>query len=161
MLAALAARPDLWNANDLRTTYPGSPHADVDDIWVMFDDPNGDVVNSLQTHPYPAWRELPIKDLVLNLMRRVGGTQLGRVIISRLAPGLSIAPHADQGAPAEFYQRYHLVLQSGPGCVTRSGGEVIQAAAGEVWWFDNRAEHEVINNGADDRIAVIIDIRVI
>jgi hypothetical protein len=158
--AALAARADLWNANNLRTTFPGSPHADVDDIWCLFDDPNGDVVNSLQTHPYPAWTELPIKTVVLDLMRRVGGTQLGRVIITRLAPGKSIPEHTDQGAPAEFYTRYHIVLQSLPGCMAYSGGEVIQATAGEVWWFDNRAPHKIENFSADDRLVIIVDIRI-
>jgi aspartyl/asparaginyl beta-hydroxylase (cupin superfamily) len=32
-------------------------------------------------------------------------------------------------------------------------------AAGEVWWFDNTVEHEVVNNSADDRIVLICDIR--
>lgn len=160
ILSALSARPDLWNANDLRTTYPDSPHAEADDIWVMFNDVAGDVVNDIQAHPFPAWSELPVKDLVLNLMRRVGGVQLGRVIITRLAPGKSIAAHADQGAPATFYQRYHIVLQSFPGCLTKSGEEVIQMSGGEAWWFDNRAVHSVTNNSADDRIVIIVDIRV-
>lgn len=157
--AALAARPDLWNANDLRTTFPGSPHADVDDIWCMFDDPSGDVINSTQTHPYPAWNELPVKPLVLDLMRRVGGTQLGRVIITRLAPGKTIPEHIDGGAPVEMFTRYHIVLQSLPGCMAYSGGEVIQAAAGEIWWFDNKAPHSIVNNSADDRIVIVVDIR--
>jgi hypothetical protein len=32
-------------------------------------------------------------------------------------------------------------------------------APGEAWWFDNAQEHEVINNSADDRIHMIVDIR--
>jgi len=158
MLTALAARPDLWNANDLRTTYPGSPHADVDDIWCRFNRTDGDVANDIQCYAYPAWDELPVKDLVLNLMRRVSGTQLGRVIITRLAPGKTIAPHVDQGAPAEFYQRYHIALQSLPGCLVYSGEEVISVSGGEVFWFDNRAEHSVSNNSADDRLVIVVDI---
>ena len=160
VLAALAAKPDLWNENDLRTAFPGSPHAAVDDIWCLFDDPDSDVVNSLQTHPYRAWRELPIRDIILNLMRRVNGTQLGRVIITRLAPGQTIPEHIDQGAPAEFFTRYQLVLQSQPGSLVYSGGEVVLFSSGEVWWLDNRAPHSVVNNSADDRIVVIVDIRV-
>jgi hypothetical protein len=30
---------------------------------------------------------------------------------------------------------------------------------GEVWWFNNAIEHEVVNNSADDRIHLIVDIR--
>jgi hypothetical protein len=160
IMAALSARADLWNENDLRTTYPGSPHAQVDDIWLMFNECDGDVVNDIQTHPHRGWYELPVQDLLLNLMRRVNGVQLGRAIITRLAPGASIAPHQDQGAPATFYQRYHIALQSLPGCVTRSGEEVITFAAGEAYWFNNRVEHEVVNNSADDRIVIVVDIRV-
>lgn len=159
VLAALSANDDLWNANDLRTEYPNSPHSQVDDIWLRFNDTSGDVVNDIQCHPYPAWTILPVRDLVLNLMRRVNGTQLGRVVITRLKPGARIAPHADEGAPADFYQRYHIALQSLPGALVYSGGEVIQYASGEAWWFDNRAEHSVVNNSADDRIVIIVDIR--
>lgn len=164
ILAALAARSDLWNENPLRTTYPDSPHAQVDDIWVMFECySEGDeksVINDVQTHPHRAWYELPVQDIVLDLMRRVRGTQLGRVIISRLPPGKTISPHVDQGAPAEFFSRYHIVLQSLPGCTIRSGKEVITPASGEVYWFNNREDHEVVNNSADDRIAIVVDIRV-
>jgi hypothetical protein len=32
-------------------------------------------------------------------------------------------------------------------------------APGEVWWFDNSKMHEVINNSADDRLTMIVDIR--
>lgn len=162
ILAALAARPELWNEHDLRTTYPDSPHASVDDIWLLFNEIGepGDAVNNIQTHPYDAWYQLPVQDLVLDLMRRVRGLQLGRVIITRLAPGSSIGEHVDQGAPAEFYSRYHVILQSTPGCITRSGEEVIQASPGEVWWFNNREPHSVINNGSNDRIVIVVDIRV-
>lgn len=160
ILNALAVRPDLWNENDLRTTFPDSPHAEVDDIWCMFDDPTGDVVNSIQTHPYSAWHEIPVKGLVLDLMRRVGGTQLGRVIITRLPPGGTIPAHIDQGAPAEFYTRYHLALQSLPGAIMYAGNESVMMAMGELWLFDNTVLHSVANNSADDRIVLIMDVRV-
>lgn len=160
LLLALAARPELWNQHDIRTTYPDSPHAQADDILLMFNDTDGEVVNDIQTHPFDAWFQLPVQEMVLNLMRHVRGVQLGRVLITRLAPGKSITPHADQGAPADFYQRYQIALQSLPGCTFRSGEEVIQFASGEVWWFDNTKEHEVVNNSADDRIVMIVDIRV-
>jgi hypothetical protein len=32
-------------------------------------------------------------------------------------------------------------------------------APGEIWWFDNSVEHEVINNSAGDRIHLIVDVR--
>lgn len=166
LLAALAAKPHLWNANDLRTTFPGSPHADVDDIWLFFNEVKDDetaVVNDIAVIPYPAWHELPQgRALIFDLMHRVGGVQLGRVLITRLPPGKTIPEHADQGAPAEYFQRYQIALQSLPGCTFHIGKqreEVVQFSMGECWWIDNCQPHSVINNSADDRIVMVVDIR--
>lgn len=161
LLNELASNDDLWNENGLRTTYPGTPHSETDDIWVWFNriptNP-AEVVNDVDVIPYRAWRDLPsIRAIVLGLMHRVGGVRVGRVIISRLAPGKTIAAHVDQGAPADFYTRYHLALQSYPGALNYSGEEVISYAMGEFWRFDNRAPHSIINNSADDRIVVVMD----
>lgn len=162
VLVALAAKPWLWNQFDLRTTHPQSPHTACDDIWVRFNDVSDPaaVVNDIDCVPYPAWTELPLQDLVLNVMRVVRGTRLGRVIISRLPPGRQIDPHVDQGAPATYYTRYHVALQSGPGCLNISGDETVVYQPGELWWFDNRVEHSIVNNSADDRIALVIDVRI-
>lgn len=162
LLNALAVRPDLWNENNLRTTHPQSPHGQTDDVWCMFncipDDPS-EVVDDCEVIPYRAWDILPVKNLVMDLMRRVDGVRLGRVLISRLAPGCTIPEHVDQGAPATYYKRYHLALQSLPGALNRSGGEVVTYRPGEFWWFDNAAPHSVVNNSADDRIVVVMDVR--
>lgn len=163
VLNALATKPGLWNADTIRTAHPGSPHAQADDILVFFNDIPADpaeVVNDIKTRPYPAWSELPpLRPLIFDLMRLTEATQLGRVIISRLAPGATIAPHVDEGSPATFYQRYQVALQSNPGVVFRIGDEVIHPASGDAHWFNNRAEHEVINNSNDDRLALVIDMR--
>ena len=39
-------------------------------------------------------------------------------------------------------------------------GVIVNMLTGEIWWFNNQAEHEIINNSADDRIHLIVDIRV-
>ena len=162
LLAALAAKPNLWNANPLRTQFPGSPHAAVDDIWLFFNDVTdaAAVVDDIAVRPYPGWHELPqARHLIFDLMRRVSGIQLGRVLITRLPPGATIPEHADMGAPAEYFERFHIALQSQPGCLFNVGEEVIQFSMGECWWIDNRQPHSVVNNSADDRIVLIVDIR--
>lgn len=163
LLNALAVRPELWNENDLRTTHPQSPHTEVDDIWLMFSDMTADpaaVVDDCNVVPYRAWHELPhFRAVLLDLMRRVDGIRLGRVVVTRLASGHTIPPHIDQGAPATYYKRYHLALQSLPGALNLSGGETINYRMGDFWWFDNAAEHSVVNNSADDRIVVVMDVR--
>ena len=163
LLNALATKPHLWNANTLRTTFPGSPHAECDDIWLFFNripvNP-AEVVNDIDVVPYAAWEELPqVRHLVFDLMRRVEGVQLGRVLITRLAPGKSIPAHADEGAPAVYYSRYQIILQSLPGCTFRVGNETVQFGMGDCWWIDNQTEHEVVNNSADHRLALIVDVR--
>ncbi|WP_070152616.1 aspartyl/asparaginyl beta-hydroxylase domain-containing protein [Sphingobium phenoxybenzoativorans] len=162
MLDALAAHPELWNQNDLRTTHPQSPHTAVDDIWLRFNRLGvsaADTIDDIQTYPYPAWDILhPVRDMVLNLMRRVGGTQLGRVIITRLPAGAVITPHEDHGAPVTFYRRYQIILQSLQGSIFTCGGEQLQMRSGEAWWIDNKQTHSVTNNSADDRIVIITDI---
>lgn len=163
LLNALAQRSDLWNENTLRTTHPLSPHQETDDIWALFnripDDPS-EVIDDCEVIPYRAWTELPaLRPLILDLMRRVDGMRLGRVLISRLAPGATIPEHVDQGAPVEYYRRYHLALKSEPGALNYSGGETVNYRMGELWWFDNSAPHSIVNNSADDRIVVVLDVR--
>lgn len=38
LMLELARQPGLWNQHTLRTTHPGSPHTQVDDIWLRFQD---------------------------------------------------------------------------------------------------------------------------
>lgn len=162
-LAALAVKPDLWNENNLRTCHAGTAHAEVDDIWLMFNripvNP-AEVVDDLMVFPYRAWGELVhLREHALDLMRRVGGIGLGRVIVTRIKPGGRILPHIDEGAPATFYTRYQIALQSLPGCNFRIEDETVNMPSGSVWWINNRVEHEVINNSVDDRIVCIVDVR--
>ena len=162
LMMALARQPGLWNENALRTQHPNTAHAQADDIWLWFNDPTNPaaVVDDRQTIPYPAWDALPqVRPIVFDLMRRVEGVQLGRVLITRLAPGKCITPHVDGGAPATFYSRFQIALQSLPGCLFNAGGETVNFRSGEVWYFDNTIEHAVVNNSADDRLALIVDVR--
>lgn len=157
---ALALNSFLWNDNTLRTEHENTAHSQVDDIWLMFNDISGGVINDIQTVPYRAWHNLkPLRAMVLDLMRRVDGVQLGRVIVTRMKPGAAITPHVDSGAPAEFYARYQIAIQSLPGAVFQIGEEVINFKTGEVWLIDNTTEHSVVNNSADDRIVCIVDVR--
>lgn len=162
IVQAIQRQPGLWNAHNLRTTYPDTPHREVDDILVFFNDLENPeaVINDREVKPFPAWSLLPqLRPMLFNLMRAVEGVQLGRVIISRMAPGRQIYPHADGGAPATWYERYQVALQSLPGVLFRAGDETVQMRTGELWWFDNTQEHQVVNNSADDRLALIVDIR--
>lgn len=162
LLNAIMRDRALWNQNTLRTQHENTAHAEVDDIWLRFNDIEDPekVFDDTECVNYPAWWSLPqARGLIFDLMRRVEGERLGRVLVTRLRPGCKITPHVDGGAPATYYERFHIVLSSAPGCLFRAGDETVHMQAGSVWWFDNTQEHEVINNGIDDRIHLIVDIR--
>lgn len=169
------AQTDLWNQFTLRTATEGSPHRELDDIWLRMNDldkcrqagATGAFIDHRESVNYPAWGELQyIRKLVMNLFAMVEGERLGRVLISRLPPGRRILPHKDIGDDLTryydnepYYSRFHLCVQGLPGSIFNCEDETVQMRTGEAWWFRNDLEHEVINNSADDRIHVVIDIR--
>jgi len=160
ILHALAINPDLWNENTLRTQHPGTAHAEVSDIWLMFNELSDNVVDDRQVIPYRGWDVLkPLRSLILDLMRRVDGVQLGRCIVTKLSSGKEILPHVDGGAPATYYSRYQIALQSLPGARFYIEDETVNFRSGEIWLINNNAEHGVINDSDDDRIVCIVDIR--
>lgn len=160
----LQRQPSLWNENNLRTKHLGTAHSDVSDVWVWFNEiptEKTKVVDDRDVIPYRAWKDLPsIRPLILGLMGKVGGVRLGRVIITKLPVGKSITPHVDGGAPATYYDRYQIALQSLPGALFNIGDETVNFRTGDVWHINNKVIHSVVNNSSDDRIVVIVDIRV-
>ncbi len=171
LLLAIKRRADLWKEDTYLRDYPQGPFKQIESIMLRF--PVKSVLETeeeLQKHlstydqhecvDYPAYKLLTeARPLVMNLMAYVSGERLGRVMINKIAPGGVIYPHADTPAHAEYYSRFHIVLQSQPGVVFRAGHEQTYMGTGEIWWFDNSQEHEVINNSGDDRIHMIVDIR--
>lgn len=164
LMAALKANPHLWNENPLRTQHEGTVNSQINDIWLRFNEiPEENleaVIDDTECVNYPAMYSLPdAQAMVFWLMGRVKGERIGRVIIAELPPGKRVDPHVDMGAPAEYYDRYQIILAGENGCVFRAGDEQITMKTGDVWWFDNKEEHEVINNSPSERISMIVDIR--
>lgn len=172
---ALQTNADLWNQHTLRTATPGSPHREVDDIWLRMNDlskcrqADSDpvFVDHRESINYPAAARLPqIRSLVMATAAMVQSERIGRVIISRMRPGASIGEHKDIGPDLTkwyddeaYYSRFHIVIAGLPGSLFHCGDETVNMRTGEVWWFRNDIEHSVQNNSADDRIHVVCDIR--
>jgi hypothetical protein len=167
VLVELEANPQLWNQHSARKTAPGTPHAQMSDIWVRYAPwPFGPGILEDPHVPvwYPAWEKLPsLRPLVFDLMARVQGEMLGGVLITKIPPGCVIDPHADAGWHVEYYEKFYLSLQSEPGakfgCSHRQVNEELEPKPGEVWLFDNRKMHWVDNQSDRDRITCIICIR--
>lgn len=165
LMIELQRSPGLWDQNQTRRTYPGTPHAAMQDIWVRFR-PAEDVT-SLQSHQeeyrcafWPAWRELPaLRPLVFSLMARVSAVELGSILITRLQPGGEILPHSDRGGWApEFYNtKMHVTLAGSS--LSRCEDEAVTMVQGDIWVFDNLLLHSAENRGDCDRLACIISMR--
>lgn len=169
LLLEIARQPKLWNRHAVRKNAPETPHAAMSDIWLRYNDEkpfkeSGDYSKFNDEHDaifYPEWFALPsARPIVYSLMARVQAVRLGGVMITKIPPGARIEPHADDGWHAKYYNtKLYVVLQSNPQCVNRVEDERIAMAPGEVWYFDNLKEHEVVNDGPDDRITLIVCLR--
>jgi ABC-type nitrate/sulfonate/bicarbonate transport system ATPase subunit len=85
------------------------------------------------------------------------GLGLGRARIVKLPPGSRVPSRRDRGEYYARRDRYHLVLRS-EGTWMRCGEEQVTMREGELWWFDNKEEHEARNESDRDRIHLIFDL---
>ena len=171
LLLAIKRRPELWKADTYLRDYPQGPFGDCESIMlrfppISFKETEEEVKNHLSTfdqhenYDRPEYKTLhEARPLIMALMSSVEGERLGRCIINKIKPGGRIYPHEDTPAHAEYYSRFHIVLQSQPGVVFMAGDEQVYMGTGEAWWFNNSAMHEVINNSSDDRLHLVVDIR--
>lgn len=156
---------NLWNWMNLRRMFPNSGHYDVDDIVMRFHPvqdrliTQDQVFNSNTTVSYFPWFLLrECKKLVLR--HKPKGYTTGRVVISLLKPSGIISSHVDEGQYADNHERYHFVLHSNPQCTFICGNEATQMSAGEIWTFNHKLEHQVINADCENpRVHLIADYR--
>jgi hypothetical protein len=169
LLLALSRQPRLWNRHGYRKEIPDGPHSQMDDIWLRYNDEkphkaSGDWSTFNDQHEsifYPEWFALPqARPIVYAMMARTEATRLGGILITRIPPGGRIEPHVDGGWHADYYNtKLYVVLQSNPQCVNVVEDERVCMEQGSVWYFDNSKMHEVINDGQDDRITLIVCLR--
>lgn len=182
LLLAIQRNGQMWQEDTFLRHYPQGPFEDVQTIFLRFperivfddEDPAEQArkielykqnllpgVDQHESIDYPNYALLPeARPLVQALMARANGVRLGRVMINKISAGGQIFPHADSPEHANYWNnRLHVVLQSLPGNDFRCVDEHVSMRSGEVWWFDHRLEHAVVNNSADDRIHMIVDIR--
>lgn len=165
LLLQIQRQPELWKADTYLRDYPQGPFEDVETIFLRFPPHSVTELERSQKDQHECENmdgaiHLPAaRQMMFALMGMVEGERLGRVMINKIRPGGRIFPHADTPAHANYWDRFHYVLQASPGCNFRCGNETVQMQTGQLWWFDNSEEHEVINNSADDRIHLIVDVR--
>lgn len=163
----LARQPDLWNSHFERKEFDGTSHACTSDIWVRYND----LANLSQGYEkytdehdsvwHPSYAKLPqLRSIIFGLMARVEAVRLGGVLITKIPPGGRVLPHADKGWHPEYYNtKLYVPILSNQNCINRVEDERVVMNAGDCWYFNNTFEHEVINNGDNDRITLIICMR--
>lgn len=171
LLLAIKRQPALWREDTYLRDFPQGPFGGIETIMLRFPtkgvfETQAEVQNHLSKYDqhecvdYPPYKTLTdARPLIMWLMSRVGGERLGRCMINKIAPGGRISPHADTPAHAEYYSRFHIVLESNEQTTFLAGDEQVHMRAGEIWWFDNKQVHEVVNEGTSDRIHLVVDIR--
>lgn len=165
LLHQIQRQPELWKADTYLRDYPQGPFGDTETIFLRFPPASvSELEQGKKDQHECVWMDgaiyLPAaRKHLFDLMALTEGERLGRVMINKLRVGGRVYPHADTPVHANYWDRYHFVLQSTPGVAFRCGDEEVWMRPGEVWWFQNALEHEVVNNGETDRIHMIVDIR--
>lgn len=162
----LTLQPDLWKSDTYLRDYPQGPFGDTETVFLRFPPASvTELEHGARDQHECVWmdgmNQLPAaRPLIFDLARLVEAERIGRVMINKLRPGGRIFPHADTPAHAEYWERYHYVIHASPGCQFRCGEETVYMPPGTLWWFQNAIEHEVVNNSAEERIHMIVDLRV-
>ena len=167
LLREIAANPGVWNRQKTRThAYSGNPHTAVSDIWVRYNpwrnfagDPKA-FNDEHESEWYPESESIPaVRNVLFNLMRFVEGTRLGGVLITRVPPGESVAPHQDHGWHAQHYNKFAIQLMGNDGQAFHFNGEELRSLPGDLYTFDNSHTHWVTNDSDGDRMTLIACIR--
>lgn len=166
LLKELDEHPELWDQNNLRTCNLMHVADGISDIWGRFPDYKKHITNvmgmldDLECIDYPAMTALKtLKPILDEVMNRVKGKELNRVLITSMAAEGRIYPHTDAGEFAKVFERFHVVLQSDEGNIFRTEGEFVHMKPNEFWWFNNLKEHELYNGSKRARIHLVLDIK--
>lgn len=167
LVQQLAAAPELWDENVFRTESAyGNPHQKISDIVVRFNDWanwTGDRAAFNAEHESVWWGacdKLPyVQPLVFDLMRMFYAERLGMVLITRIPPHCEVGKHVDTGWHAQHYLKFGVQIKSAPGQRFCYDGYALETAPGDVFAFDNSKVHWVENPTAEERITMIVCLR--
>jgi len=165
---SLNVHSDLFGQYRQRGLEPTSPHYQMRDIWVRFNDikpylASGDFTGFSGEHDsvwYDCLEKIPeVLEPVFSVMAKVQGERLGGVLITKLLAGGEIKPHKDKGWHASYYEKYYIPIKNKAGASFYFHDGVIEPSDGEVYWFNNSNYHWVKNETDSERIAMIICIK--
>jgi quercetin dioxygenase-like cupin family protein len=164
--AQLDAHPELWGQQSARKM---GAHHQMTDIWARYRDPDvyraqyGDDMSHFCDEHESVWLPpadlLPSTKIFGNWFARWGASDLGGVLLTKLAPGGVIDWHEDSGWHAEVHNKFYVAVKNPKGAVFEWKDRVVKAKDGEVYQFRNDIPHRVVNDSDEERIAMIICLR--
>jgi Aspartyl/Asparaginyl beta-hydroxylase len=164
-LEEFTACNDEFDKHPYRRIGPNSPHAQMTDIWVRYQDMQEILrgESAKQNHEsvwYPVVERLPsVRKIAFTLMSFLDGERLGGILVTKLPPGGRILPHADGGWHASYYDKFYVPITAPEGSYMGFEDGNIVSKPGQVWWFDNSNLHWVENPSQQERISMIVCIR--
>ena len=161
-LSELAAAPEMWLADTSRQRKVRCQR-DTRNIFLRVAKkplPPG-ARNANDVHESRTARAASRFPRALAFCKRIAelqGGELGRATLVTLQPQGWVRPHVDAGAYYRVRDRFHLVLHSPAGSPLTAGGETVVMQEGELWAFDNKAEHDARNPTDEPRVHLIFDV---
>lgn len=138
---------------DIRRAVLGKPMTDLPKKTLIYEAANSEY-HELHFKNYPYF--IKTYEYLEKFADEVEG-QLTRAIIVSLAPKSKVYPHIDWGNYYIGKNRYHIPIKT-TGSINICEGEQQIYQEGELWWFDNKKEHEAYNPSDEERIHIIFDI---
>jgi len=166
------ANPHLWNKYKQRTESSMSPHREVDDIWVRYNDiKNYDPQNPLAFHDKheSTWyiEDELFKSQISKICRVIcdkyesSHTEFGGILITRIPAGKQVYRHCDKGSwHAEYYRdKYLIPLKANENQSFNFDGQSVITPVGDIFSFNNLVDHWVLNDSDEPRVSLIICMR--
>lgn len=156
--AEIVKQPALWKLLQVRQQYEGSAHIDTETIVLRGPNTTEGIFDNLECVNFQVNEDLPATvELIRGMTGFLKAREIGRIMLVRLSAGGWIRPHIDEGRYARYFARFHLVIDSNPGCRFRCGEELVNMVPGELWWFNHQIIHSVVNAGPE-RTHLIMDL---
>jgi hypothetical protein len=97
----------------------------------------------------------PFVETISNQFKHRGNVL--RCLLTRLRSLGRIPPHIDSGFSLAHAHRFHIPIITNSDVIFTVGGESMQMRPGEIWEINNKRFHGVVNQGAEDRVHLILD----
>ncbi len=151
----------MWVHDSIRETNPGTPHKDTEHIALRSTE--GHLQQDVLAHSTDILLNSDVLyNLVWDVMAEFGAAHVGRVAFVKLKAGGTVDEHIDEGPYSDYFtSRVHLPLVNPPGCSYIASGEEFFMNTGETFIFPHKVPHSVHNASDEDRITIIMDLKVL